>query len=364
MPIDLEKPVPLYLQIVDDLKQKVGDGKLQVGDQLNSHQELAKDYGVSLITIKKALSNLIDDGILYSRVGKGTFVARKNSTLNLTKHKSIGIVVRNLKSPFFSLITQVIEDKAYEVGYNSLISNTAGVINKEDNQIQHFREIGVSGLTIASADHAYEVSDTIKQLHKEDFPFVMISYVYDKNIPFVGVDNEAGAFMATEYLINKGYKRVGYINGEIGNVVGDVRLSGYMRAMNSYIREVISKDIYRLRLKGGWNDYQSGFEVGENFASRPASDRPDAFFCYNDLSALGFMDAVMNAGLKIPDDVALVGFDDIERASYAPVKLTTIHQPTAEIGKRAIQMLIDKIEGKDVENRVILKPELIERQSS
>jgi LacI family transcriptional regulator len=362
MAIDFEKPEPLYLQIVDDIQHKITKGKLKVGEQLGSHQKLARDYNVSLITVKKALSNLIDDGLLYSRVGKGTFVARNNSQLILTRHKSIGIVVKNLKSPFFSLITQIVEEQAYDSGYNILLSNTAGVMEKEDNQIKHFRNIGVHGLTIGTASHAYEVSPTIKNLQKEKFPFVMISYVQDPEISFVGTDNEAGAFMATEYLIQKGYQRIGYINGEVGNIVGDIRLKGFLRAHETYNRKVNYQDIFRLRLRGGLNNFQSGFEIGEAFVK--LSGRPDAMFCYNDLVALGFQKAVLDAGFRIPEDVALVGFDDIERASFAPVPLTTIHQPTDEIGARTIDMLIKKIEKKPTQSRIILKPELIVRNSS
>jgi DNA-binding LacI/PurR family transcriptional regulator len=254
------------------------------------------------------------------------------------------------------------EEHAYTLGYKILFSNTGGVVEKEENQIKHYREIGVHGLAIATADHAYEVSPTIKHLLQDSFPFVMISYVDDPEIPFVGTDNEAGAYMATEFLIHKGYKRVGYMNGEIGNLVGDIRLRGYLKAMNNHKRSVLPGDVVRLPLKGAWNDYQSGYQIGEQFAKR--SDRPDALFCYNDLSAIGFMEAIMKHGVRVPEDVAIVGFDDVERASFAAVPLTTIHQPTAEIGRIAMETLMDKIDGKPTINRVILPPKLIIRSSS
>jgi DNA-binding GntR family transcriptional regulator len=116
MPIDFEKADPLYLQIADDVRHKISNGDLKVGDQLGSHKELAKFYDVSLITIKKAISNLIDDGFLYSRIGIGTYVARKNSQLNLAKHKSIGIVIRDLNYPFFPLLLRLWKNMPTHLG--------------------------------------------------------------------------------------------------------------------------------------------------------------------------------------------------------------------------------------------------------
>ena len=103
MAIDLNNPAPLYRQIVADIKSKIVSGELKVDDRIGSHQELAKKYDVSLITVKKALADLINEGLLYSRIGKGTFVAGKSPFVIHSKHKTIGIVLNDLKSPFFHL---------------------------------------------------------------------------------------------------------------------------------------------------------------------------------------------------------------------------------------------------------------------
>lgn len=359
MGIDFKNPTPLYRQIFDDIKAKISTGEIRIGEQLGSHQELARQYGVSLITIKKALAELTNEKVVFSRVGKGTFVTRPSAPIDLSKHKTIGLVLSDLKNPFFSLITHSIEAKASEKGYNILLSNTSERIDKEESQIRHFLDIGVKGLIIASLTHRYRATDTIRSLKNENFPFVMISYVVDEDIYFVGTDHEQGAFMATEHLIKLGYEKIGYINGEEGNLLGELRKKGYIRALQQYGKKYNEHFVFQLPLER--NDYQSGYQIGEQFFK--LNDRPDAMFIYKDLAALGFEQAVLDQGKEVPHDVAIVGFDDIEGSRYAPVPLTTIHQPTDKIGRIAVDTLIRRMEGRETELHTIFVPELIVRKS-
>ncbi|MFQ5863910.1 MAG: substrate-binding domain-containing protein, partial [bacterium] len=317
MALDFTDPQPLYRQIAEDIEAKIASGQLEVGDQIDSQQELARRYGVSLITVKKALTELIKEGVLYSRVGKGTYVARKSPKFDISKHRTIGLVLMDLKSPFFSLIVHSVEKKAFEKGYNLLLSNSSQRMEKEESQINHFRHIGVSGLIIASMTHVYRATSTIRQLQQEGFPYVIVSYIKDEDIYYVGSDHEQGAYLATEHLIKLGYEKIGYINAEKGNLLGERRKQGFLKALQRYERPFRECFEFRLRLKGEWNDYQSGYEIGERFST--LSDRPEALFVYNDLAALGFEQAILENGLRIPNDIAIVGFDDIERCQYAPV---------------------------------------------
>lgn len=359
MSLDLKNPKPLYLQIIDDIKTKISSGQLNIGQKIGSQQELSREYDVSLITIKKAIAELINQGVLFTRVGKGTYVSNRPSTIDLSIHKTIGLVLSDLKNPFFSLIINSIEARASEFGYNILLSNSSDRPQKEDAVIRHFLSIGVDGLMVASLTHFYRASPTIRDLKNDDFPFIMISYVDDKDVYYVGTDHEHGAFMATEHLIKSGYQNVGYISGEQGNLLGDLREKGYLRAIKEYNKEVNPNFIFRLAQRG--KDYESGYEIGLQYCN--SKIRPDAIFAYKDLAALGFEQAVIDNGLKVPDDVAIIGFDNIERTEYAPVPLTTISQPTDRIGKLATELLIQKIQGSEIQFHTILKPELIIRKS-
>ena len=155
MSIDFENPTPLYLQIASDIREKIDTNVLTVGEKIPSQSELSQSYGVSLMTVKKALSELVNQKYLYSRTGKGTYVAdiNKSKQLDLEKSKSIGVVLKDLSSPFFSLIIKGVEAAAYKNEYNLLVSHTADKMEKEEKQVEHFRNIGVKGLIIASMLH-------------------------------------------------------------------------------------------------------------------------------------------------------------------------------------------------------------------
>lgn len=361
MLLDLHNSAPLYLQIVDDIKSKIAKKEFKAGDQLGSHAELAALYGVSLITVKKALETLIHDGFVFSRVGKGTYVAQPAFEAQPREHQTIGLVLRDIRSPFFSRIMHSVENAAYELGYHVLLSNSSGKAEKEEAQIARFRKFGVNGMIIASMSHKYHATPTVRKLLHEGFPFVMVSYIADEDVPFVGSDHKLGGYMATEYLMKLGYQRIGYINGEKGNLVGDLRRRGYEEALRAYHRRIDKRLMYHLRMRGEWHDYDSGSEIGKRF--RKMKLKPDAFFVYNDLSALGFMDAVLAQGLRVPEDVAIVGFDDIERGEYATVPLTTVRQPAALIGKEAMELLLQLMGGKSSSPRRAIKPELVIRES-
>ena len=236
MPIDVRNATPLYLQIIDEIKSKIARKELKPGDQLGSHADLASAYNVSLITVKKALATMIQEGTLYSRVGKGTYVARPTVEVPRLEQKTIGLVLQDFSSPFFSRMMHSVEDAAYELGYHVLISNSSGRSEKEDAQITRFKKFGVSGLIIASMSHRYHATPTIRGLLREGFPFVMVSYIADEDVPFVGSDHKLGGFMATEHLMKLGYERIGFIDGEKGNLVGGLRRQGYEEALKAHGR--------------------------------------------------------------------------------------------------------------------------------
>jgi DNA-binding LacI/PurR family transcriptional regulator len=288
-------------------------------------------------------------------------VAKSLLESNQREQQTIGLVFRDIRSPFFSRVMHSVEEAAYKLGYHVLISNSSGKAEREDSQIARFRKFGVKGMIIASMTHEYHATPTIKRLRQEHFPFVMVSYMADNDIPFVGCDHELGGYIATQYLIKLGYQRIGYINGEKGNEVGNLRLQGYKRALKTSGIQILDQLHYHLRRRGEWYDYESGYEIGKQFSE--LKTKPDAMFVYNDLAALGFENAILEQGLRVPDDVAIVGFDDIESGKFAATPLTTIQQPTDIIGHQAMNLLLKQIQGKKASIRQILKPKLIIRES-
>ena len=361
MAIDFTKPTALYKQIVDHLRLQIESGVLKPGDQLESQHELAKSYGVSLITVKKALFELINEGFLYSRAGKGTYVAEKKTKLKLSEDVTIGIVLRNLESPFFSRILESVEQTATKLGFNLMVSTSLNSPEKEEAQIQHYLELGVNGLIIAIATSIFQPPKWVNELHHKNFPYYIISYLKDGRINHIGTDQKYGGYIATKHLAELGYSSIGYINGEKGNPLGEARKEGYVQALKEYNLPYEEKFVFRMRKRGDLQDYDSGYIIGQNIFS--LKEKPRAMFAYNDLAALGFERAILQGGMKIPDDMAIVGFDNIKRSRVAPVPLTTVHQHTNNIGKLAVEMILNMIKERPFKPRIILKPDLVIRDS-
>jgi len=359
--ISFNDPTPLYEQIERDIKRKIRDGILHPGDSVGSQNELCREYSVSFITVKKALANLVAEKILFTRVGKGTYVAEQKTTkVDFSKHRTIGLVLRDMKHPFFSLIVQGIEERAYELGYNVLLSSSSNKIEKEESQIQRFRKIGVDGIIIASLSLEYRATPYIQRLHDENFPYIMVSYIHDPHCWYIGSDHEVGGFIATEHLIKLGHKSIGYIHAGAGNLLSEVRKNGYYRALTEYDIPFDSKLIFT-DASVETDRYKLGYKFGKSFSS--LVKRPTALFFYSDLTALGFAQGAFEEKIRIPEDVAIVGFDDIVYSGYANIPLTTVHQPAEQIGKRAIEIIEKRLNGEDIGNRTILKPSLIIRDS-
>lgn len=360
MGIDPQSPKPMYLQIIEDVKAQILSKQLLPGDKLASHHELTQSYGVSLITVKRALNEMLKDGLLYSRAGKGTYVSPNVHVGDLSDQGTLGFVLTDFKNPFFTQMLHTVEKYASQKGYHLIFSYSSESAEKEESQIQKLKSMGVAGLIVASTEHVNEATPAIRQLHAEKFPYMMVSYIDDYSIYYVGTDHEKGAFLATEHLVKLGYEKIGFLNAEAGNHLGQLRKRGFLRALEKSHIPLFSQ--YQFTFPYKRKDYESGYAIGEIFLT--LKDRPEALFIYNDFSALGFQHALLNAGLKIPDDVAIVGFDDIRQDVRAQVPLTTVHQPTEEIGKRAVENLIHRIENKPVDVRTILEPCLVVRVSS
>ncbi|PKL90258.1 MAG: hypothetical protein CVV23_01265 [Ignavibacteriae bacterium HGW-Ignavibacteriae-2] len=361
--INYNDPSPLYEQIKKNIKKKIESDELKEGEKIGSNNELARYYDVSLITIKKAVSSLVADGVLYTRIGKGTYVASKNNwKLDHSKVRNLGLVIRNLNHPFFSMIIPNIEARANALGYNILISSSADNLVKEENQINHFKNLGVDGLIIASFSLEYRATNYIKELHEQNFPYIMISYMHDPNYWYVGSDHEYGAYLATSHLAELGYKTIGYVHGGEKNILGEVRRIGYEKAMVENDLPINRKNMFYLDpLEYDMARYESGESIGKKFLK--LKNRPRAMFIYSDSAALGFMSVLLENGISIPGDVAVVGFNDIKIAQYSAVPLTTIHQPIDEIGKLAVDTIHKRINDEQASSRIILKPSLVIRKS-
>ena len=362
MRLDPDAPVPLYKQVAADLRRRIMSGELEVGARIPPHRELATRYGVSVITINKALSGLVSEGTLYSHVGRGTFVVvRPASTTGTAASPTVGFVLRDLSSPFFSLVAHGAQQRADALGVGLLFASSSNRLDREEEQIRRLRTLGVHAMIIVSMSRTYRIGEAIQALHDADYPYVMVSYTDGAEVPFVGVDLERAGYLATRHLVSLGHQRIGYVAEKKGSLNGELRGHGFRRAMAEAGLEIDESLLLEYPLDGEWNDYNSGYALAESIASMP--QRPDAMFVFNDIGALGLQDGLLDRGVRVPDDIAVVGVDDIELAGRARVPLTTVRQPVDAIGARALDTVLARLRGERPEARQLLPPELVVRAS-
>ena len=375
MKIDPGAATPLYQQVATSLRRQIVDGTIAVGEQLPPHRLLATQFGVSVITINKALSGLVSEGVLNSRVGRGTFVAVRPAAMAVATAwhgghqaspsggRTLGFVLRDLNSPFFSMVANLAEQQAHAYGYGMLFLSSGNVSEREDAQIRRLLDVGVDGLVVVSMSRTtYRLSEALQQLQARKFPFVMVSYTAGDDVPFVGSDFDRAGELAGEHFATLGRRHWGYITDRFGSPAGTARSSGYRRVATSRGLPIDDAFVFEYPYEGEWHDYESGRALGAHIAS--LVERPDAMYAFNDLGALGLIDGLIANGVSVPDDIAVVGFDGIALGARSPVPLTTVRQRVELIGALAVDAVMTQVRGERAPLPLLIEPELIVRTSS
>lgn len=332
---------PKYLLVEDHIKQAIKQGKIV--DKLPGERNLALELGFSYMTIRKAIENLVNDGILYKIPAKGTFVADQKAQKARTR--TIGYfldsrIVAGLSSPYYSLIFDAIEKEATRHDYSL-------VYFSDHDDAKLMKVLKKLDGVIASCFGRIE---SIIQDIKEIVPVVVIdNSAADKTIPSVIIDNFSAQIEAVDYLCSLGHQRIGFMTGLEDSDVGKNRYEGYKNGLSKH---GINSD-ETLVFRGDYS-FRSGVEGASYFLT--LEQPPTAIICANDSMALGAINKLHESGLKVPEDISIIGFDDIEFASQIIPPLTTVSAPINEISMRSFNMLESLIAGKALENRHIALP--------
>lgn len=346
----MDTTIPKYILVEDHIKNAIK--QRIITDKLPGERVLAKELGFSYMTIRKAIDNLVNAGILYKIPTKGTYVADLKASKQKTR--TIGYFLDSsidsgLSSPYYSLIFNALEKAAADHGY-SLVYFTDADHAKLINVLRKLDGV------IASCFHRIE---SIIQTIKEIVPVVVIdNSAADKTIPSVIIDNFSAQIEAVDYLCSLGHEHIGFMTGLEDSDVGKNRYEGYKSGLGKHAINVNEALVFR-----GDYSYQSGIDGADYFLS--LDQPPTAIMCANDSMALGAMKRLHEAGLEAPDNISVIGFDDIVVASQINPPLTTIAAPINQIAERSFSMLEYLITGKSLENRhVALAAELVIRQTS
>jgi len=329
-------------------------------------KDIARDLGVSVVTVSKVLRNHEDIGEetrnrVLARVKELKYTPNLAARSLVTgRTYLVGLVVPDLLHPFFAQIAKSLSAVLLKKGYCLTISTSEEDPKLEEQEIERLLGRRLDALIIATASTSSSVLDRISG---QDVPLVLIDRRFaDLDANYVGIDDEAVGALATEHLIQIGCKRIAHLRGpDISPGVG--RLKGYLGALAKSKMpqrpELISKP-----RTADVNSREIGSELMKQMLA--LSPRPDGVFCYNDPMAIGAMHAILDAGLRIPEDIAVIGSGNLHYDSELIVPLSSIDQRTEQIGERAGRLTLSLLESKArAKSRTfILEPQLVVRAST
>lgn len=323
-------------------------------------KEVAKQANVSIATVSRVLSK--PETVAEKTIKRVLEVIedlnyQPNAAarqLRMAETTTILVVVPDITNTFFSDVLRGIESVALENGYQVLLGDADNNAEREKGYLSILRQKKAAGMILLTAGIEANIVEEIAS----EYPVVLAcEYLEGINVPTVSIDNVSGARKATEYLINLGHKRIGFISGPMNSVLGRDRLKGFYQAMAQYSLKV-EPDL----VQEGNFSYKSGLNMMNKMLAY--SHTPTAVFAANDEMAFGAVNAIEQKGLTVPQDISIIGFDDIKFSSIFKPALSTISQPTFDIGTKAMQLLIGLMTNQKMEKtQYILENRLVLRDS-
>ncbi len=319
-------------------------------------QDVARLAEVSTATVSRALAN--PERVspkararVFEAIAKVGYVPNPAArTLRSQKSRMVLVVLPNLGNIFFSKILRGIEETLFEAGYGMIIGDLDGSLEKE----ARFTAFMAGG----QVDGAILLNGHVFSEAKAGIPLVALcEAIPEAAIPQIEVDNRAAAQAMTCYLASLGHRTIAYVCGPTGNVLERERLRGYRDGL-----EAAGLPFDRALVWPGDYSLDAGVRVGEGILER--AERPGAVFCSNDEMAIGLMRTLISGGLRVPEDISVAGFDDIEFAAVVEPPLTTVRQPRRELGQAGATVLLDLLAGRTTQPRVRLATDLVIRAST
>jgi LacI family transcriptional regulator len=328
-------------------------------------KDIAEKTGVSPTTVSLVL-NQKDDSRISESTRKKILEAVKElgyQSKGMTQiatpfpiPPTIGLVISDIRNPFFTELASVIEDVASRFGYNIILCNTRENLRKEHEFLEVLWKRKIDGLIITPVDHK---ESELQNFLTYKVPVVVVDrYLQDIETSVVLVDNIEGGYLAVEYLIRLGHKRIGIIKGRQNVTTGQERLKGYLKAL-----EASGLEIDESLMRDSLYTVEGGRQATRELLS--LSPPPSAIFSSGGVPTVGALLELKQQGVKIPRDLSFIGFDDDRWMQLIDPPLTVVAQPVQEIGTEAAQLVIQMIQGWGTgePQRIVLKPELIIRES-
>jgi GntR family transcriptional regulator of arabinose operon len=361
-------PSSLYERIKHYLITEIQQQEWKPHDKLPSENELTKQFSVSRITVKKAMSDLVEDGIIYRVQGKGTFVSESDTELpedeppvHYRDKPSVALLLPFINNQHNALLLNGVESVLSEAGYSLLFCNTENSIAKEERIIRDLVERNIAGMIVYPVD-GESYNREILQLTLNSFPLVVVDrYLRGIDTNCVCPDNIRGAQEGVTHLISLGHLNIGFLSTTIADTSSvEDRLAGYEKALAEHHIPIDHR--YRL----------VDIEIGEPIPIKEKiraflTNNPEltAIFAINPGLGLQVIKVASEMGIRVPQDLSLIFFDDFELSEYYSVIPTFISQEENLLGKEAAKLLISVIENPDQETqKLFFAPKLTIREST
>lgn len=325
-------------------------------------EDVARQAGVSTATVSRVLSgkpyvsDAVRQRVLDAIRDLNYHPSRVARSLRVQRSSIIGLIISDIQNPFFTSVVRAVEDAAQQRGYSVILCNSDEDVEKELTYIQLMLAEQVSGMIVSPTASNNEV---YRQLVEQRVPVVAIDRRAD-DVPMdmVVSDNVDAARQVVSHLIENGYRRVGAVLGIPDASTGAERYQGYVEALAEHGLPLLP-ELVRI----GPPRSQHGYELTLGLLQQPTP--PDAIFTGNNLLTIGALRAIYELGLRIPDDIAVAGFDELDWMFLVRPALTVVMQPTYEMGRQAAELLLARIEDPSrPPQQIVLQPTIKLRESS
>ncbi len=340
---------PKYLKIIHYIINYIQNKNLKVGDRVLSENEISKLFKVTKVTASRALNELVNEGILYRVQGKGSFFAGfKRKISNII----VFFPIASYYDPYFT--GPLLDNFFHSIDNNSL--NLSMYYFKDNEKIKEVQNLENCKVIVVGAFKKGEgLSEDL--LNKINIPVIYLSSHPEVSVSYIAFDNKNGAKKAVEYLIKMGHRKIAYFSAEDKqNISNEERKLGYIEALEE------NKIKEKIILKGNYTE-ESGYKLAKSILKM--KNKPTAILCANDLMAIGAIHCFEEMGIKVPDDISIIGFGNYKISKFVRIPLTTVSLPVEEMGKKLAELVMKKLKEKDsIKNeKIILPTELIIRKS-
>ncbi len=287
------------------------------------------------------------------------FEIRKGNLLSDNDSKTILVCVTELKNPFNVPVIDGIQNSALKYGYDVLLLQTKQIYTEFSDYESVLKAQRFAGVVFLSSVTSAQLKKITDQLNYR-CPIVFCSeYIEEMNIPYVAIDDKDAIYKATNYLLSCGRSKIGFINSNHSHNYAKKREAGFKEAMQDSGYTINEHMIVRL------SSVNYGLGYSNALYLLGLEERPDALLCISDVFAIGALKACKKKGLRVPEDVAIIGFDNIELSTMTDPSLTTIDQPNYQLGYQSCELLVEKINNPDtLTKQIFLETELIVRDST